>query len=224
MYFSNSMNKYHAANLLQTQMIQTEKWLHDWKISIYPSEPVAVLFGDKNASNMRPLRVHNQDVHWSNSVKYLGIRLDSKLTFTKHVNDTYNKARRIRAVLYPILCKDCPLPIGVKITILKMYITSILTYAGPAWAELISENQWKMFNAVQNIALRTITNSPWFVRNPVLHQSSGIKDIKQFIIQATHNMFHKSTTSSFPHLQSLGLTNATIEWKQNRPASLLELT
>lgn len=205
-------------------MIQTEKWLLDWKISINPSKTVAVLFGDKNPSNMRPLRVQNQDVHWSNSVKYLGVRFDSKLTFAKHANDTYNKARRIRAALYPILCKDSPLPIGVKVTILKMYITSILTYAGPAWAALISENQWKKLNAVQNIALRTITNSPWFVRNSVLHHSSGIKDIKKLIIQATHNMFHKTTTSSFPHLYSLGITNATIEWKRSRPASLLEFT
>lgn len=102
-----------------------------------------------------------------------------------------------------------------------MYINTILTYAGPAWDALISEYRWKQLEAIQNIALRTITGLPPYVRNSVIRKSLNISSIKDSITKASHNMFHKSSTSTHPHLQNLGLSNATVEWKRNRPAKLL---
>lgn len=86
MYFCSNMNKHHTAKLLQNQdrSVQTEKLLQDWKMYINPSKTVTVLFGNKLPVGMRPFRVHGQDVTWNNSVKYLGVRLDSKLKFANH--------------------------------------------------------------------------------------------------------------------------------------------
>lgn len=51
-----------------------------------------------------------------------------------------------------------------------MYINTILSYARSTWGALVKDNHWKKLEAVQNIALRTITESPWYVRNEVLRR------------------------------------------------------
>lgn len=71
-----------------------------------------------------------------------------------------------------MLYKQNPLLTRTKLTILKMYIASILTYAGTAWCTLITDRQWNKLNAIQNISLNIITDTPWFARNWVLHHSS----------------------------------------------------
>jgi hypothetical protein len=94
---------------------------------------------------------------------------------------------------------------------------------GPStpWGALISDNLRTKLEVGQNISLRTTYLAPRFVKYSVLLQSSGLKSIKQKIESASHNMFHKSTASHRTHLRTLGLTNATIDWKRLRTARLL---
>lgn len=223
MFYATSMNKQHAAKKLQIQVDLALTWLRDWRISINPKKTVAILFGDKKATNLKPIKINGQDIKWQPTVKYLGVTLDSGLKFNNHIVQSTTKARRIRAALYPMLNSHSPLPIQVKLSIIKMYISTILSYAGPAWGALISNSNWKKIEAVQNIALRTITGTPWFVRNDVLRHSLRVKSIKDSVITASHRMFHQTTTSKHLHLNNLGLANATADWKRIRPARLLDI-
>lgn len=222
MFFHTSMSKHHAARKLQEHVNRASDWLTEWKITINPKKSVAVLFGDKKPTDVLPIHLNGHSIPWQTSVRYLGVSLDSRLTLAKHAKLTYNKARGIRAALYPMLGKSSPIPIRVKLNIVKMYINTILTYAGPAWGALICDSAWEKLEAVHNIALRTITNTPWYVRNDVLRRSLGVKSIRESVIAASHAQFHKTTKSKFIHLTDLALINATVDWKRRRPARLLE--
>lgn len=222
MFFHTSMGKHHAALKLQEHVNRASKWLIDWKITLNPQKSIAILFGDKNPTNIPPLNLNGHLIPWRSSVKYLGVTLDSRLTLSKHIKLTCDKARGIRAALYPMLGNSSPLPVRVKLNIVRMYITSILSYAGPAWGALINDTAWKKLEAVQSIALRTITNTPWFVRNDVLRYSLGVKSIRELITSAAHTQFHKTSTSKYQHLTDLALINATVDWKRKRPARLLD--
>lgn len=61
-----------------------------------------------------------------------------------------------------------------------MYISTIFTYAGPTWGALISENCWQMLEAVQNIALWTITYTPWYARIDILLHS--LESLRESIV------------------------------------------
>lgn len=74
---------------------------------------------------------------------------------------------------------------------------------------------------MQNIALRNITGSPWYVKNNVIHSSPDLKSIQESIIIASHNIFYKTSTSYRAHLQALSLQLATVDWKKTRPTRLL---
>lgn len=222
MFIHTSLSKHLAASKIQRQLDLATGWLEDWRISINTDKTVAILFGDKSSEDITPIRIHGTEIKWSTSVKYLGLKIDSKLRFSQHVRETCTRAKHIRAALYPMLNHRCNIPIRIKTTIIKMYIKTILTYAGPAWGALITDRHWQQLEAVQNIALRTITGIPFYVRNTVLRESLNIKSIRETISTDSHMMFHRTTTSHHTHLQNLGLSMETTQWKRNRPAKLLD--
>jgi len=83
MFFYSSMRKNHSMEKFQSQINRSR--LERWRISINPKKTVTILFGDKTPRNLKEFRVNSHSVPWSQQVKYLGITLDSKLTFHKHV-------------------------------------------------------------------------------------------------------------------------------------------
>lgn len=59
--------------------------------------------------------------------------MDSKLKFSQFVDYIiYNKARGIRAALYPMFNQHISIPINNKHRNIQMYIVSIIAYAGPS--------------------------------------------------------------------------------------------
>lgn len=47
-----------------------------------------------------------------------------------------------------MLNQQSPIPVKTKLRIKQMYVVSVITYAGPAWATLITECQWKHLEAL----------------------------------------------------------------------------
>ncbi|CAH1384682.1 unnamed protein product, partial [Tenebrio molitor] len=70
------------------------------------------------------------------SVKYLGVHLDSRLTFHTHVNKTLEKARKTFNALFPLMNKKSKLSKQNKIKIYKTIIRPVVTYAAPVWCNI----------------------------------------------------------------------------------------
>ena len=73
-----------------------------------------------------PLRIVNE-------AKYLGVLLDSKLSFNKHIETVYKKANGVLAFLKRNLY-NCNLQIRSQAYIIYIYIRPILEYASTVWA------------------------------------------------------------------------------------------
>ena len=69
------------------------------------------------------------------SAKYLGVTIDSKLTFNDHVQSITNKASQINAFIYRNLCQ-CPST--VKCNYYKSMVRPVLEYASTVWDPLYS--------------------------------------------------------------------------------------
>lgn len=63
-------------------------------MSINSDKTIAILFGDKSAIDINPIRINDQVIKWKNTVKYPGITLDLKLTLHQHIKhqDTQNQS------------------------------------------------------------------------------------------------------------------------------------
>ena len=89
-------------------------------------QAVEILFSQKKVKVTHPLLFFNGSiVNKVNDHKHLGLTLDLKLTFYKHINDKINKSRKLLGVLKFL---SSHLPLHTLIQIYKMYIRPHLNY------------------------------------------------------------------------------------------------
>lgn len=126
-FYATSTSNNNAAHKLQAQIDLVQPWLHNWKISINH----AILFSNKSTFYTKRIVIKNRQLEWISSIKYLGVTIDNKLTFNKHIQSTLSKANIVKFTLFPIINPSNSLAINTKIFIYKTYIRPIITYAGP---------------------------------------------------------------------------------------------
>ncbi|KAG8289406.1 hypothetical protein J6590_104980 [Homalodisca vitripennis] len=70
------------------QLHLLEPWLTKWRIKVNVDKCEAISFTrTRRQADGRHLSSNGDDIPWKTSVKYLGVLLDSKLTFTPHVKE-----------------------------------------------------------------------------------------------------------------------------------------
>ena len=84
--------------------LHLSKWLNANKISLNVSKTEMVLFRPKRKSmdfNLK-IKLNGKRLYETNSVKYLGIRIDYKLNWKAHINDIALKLITANAMLYKV--------------------------------------------------------------------------------------------------------------------------
>ena len=95
------------------------------------------------------------------------------------------------------------LPLSTKLALYKAYVRPRLTYATPAWYALANARQRKALQVVQNIALRHVTQAPYFVRNTTIQRDLKIESLEEHIGRLAHNAFSRADISDHLHLQNI---------------------
>lgn len=90
-----------------------------WKIKVNPTKPTVIQFSKRKKRIPDPIEIDGIEIQWKNEMKYLGTTLDQKLTYKNHIEEVYTKAKRTRAILYPLINRNSSLSMESKITILK---------------------------------------------------------------------------------------------------------
>lgn len=154
------------------------------------------------------LQISDSTIDWSLKAKYLGITIDRRLSFKDQVRHTIQKAKQ--AALYPVLFQNSPIPMGNRISIFRIYIRPLLTYAIPAWGPLISATNWKKLEAVQNIALRTITGTYYLTRNSTILASLNTNTIQEESVRLAKACVYRASISKFPLLPIFQFIKRTV--------------
>ena len=95
----NKLNKY--INLDMKNLID---WLNANKISFNVKKTELVIFKHKAQKLECPIRIKlsRKRLYPSNSVKYLGVKIDENLTWKDHIHDIATKLNRANALLFKI--------------------------------------------------------------------------------------------------------------------------
>ena len=87
-----------SATDLNHDLDVTRHWAHQWKLEFNPDptkQATEVLFSCKKSSPNHPQIMFNGTVVAKmTDQKYLGLILDSSLSFTKHLHENINKAKK----------------------------------------------------------------------------------------------------------------------------------
>jgi hypothetical protein len=72
---------------LETYLSDLERWLSEWRIAINVSKSSAMLFAKAGRRFQQPQspRLFGEPIHWVIEAHYLGVTLDIRLTWSKHV-------------------------------------------------------------------------------------------------------------------------------------------
>jgi len=133
-------------------------------------------------------------IPWEQTVKYLGVTLDKRLTWGPHISTKLKLAYQRLSMLFPIINKKSVIQKKCSILIYKQLLLPLITYAYPVWGNC-SATHLKKIQIFQNKVLRIITNAPWFIRNENIHKDLQIVKIED-LIRTLSKKFHTSLLNS----------------------------
>ncbi|GFW73557.1 RNA-directed DNA polymerase from mobile element jockey [Trichonephila clavipes] len=164
---------------------------------------------------MPKLKLFGNGIPWTKEVDYLGVTLDSKLTYKNHLNKITCKFKKTLLSLLPLLNRNSSLSLHSKRIIYIQYFQPILTYACQIWGSAAPSNINKL-QIEQNKALRIMTNYPRYIARKYLHRDAGVEPINDRIRSLAidfhnHVITHPNTSISIqPFLVTSGTRNHPI--------------
>ena len=74
-----------ALDKMQLALDSISKWSHIWGLSISPTKTNAIIFTNRATNSPQNLLLLSSPVNYVQSIKYLGMTFDSKLTWNRHI-------------------------------------------------------------------------------------------------------------------------------------------
>lgn len=176
-----------------------EQYFRKWKIKINPNKTQAILFTFDNKRRRIPthtLKHNNQIINLQNSVNYLGIHFDTKMTFSTHITNAIEKANKCFRALYPLLAPQSRLSTANKKMIFTSVIRPILAYGSPIWSPAAHTHTHK-FKVFQNKILKTICKLPFRTPTNFVLNHTQIPRFTDFINSQNNNFLQKCSISNF---------------------------
>lgn len=126
-------------NKVNTGLLMVANWMQGNLLELAPLKTQAVLLTKKRKIPTISFDLLGNIIRPKGSIKYLGIWLDSKLTFSEHVNKTVEKAQRTVTALSTIM-PNVGGPRASKRKLLNSVVISQLLYGAPVW-QSVTENK-----------------------------------------------------------------------------------
>lgn len=159
---------------MKKALLHAEKFFCKWKIKINETKTQATIF-PFNKSPKRvpsiPLSIDGTEIPILDSIKYLGIVIDKKLTFRHHILQSCDKATKCGRALFPLLSRKSTLNCKNKILLYKMCIRPIMTYGCQVWSNKCAKTHIKKLQVIQNKNLKIIFNLPRRYSTNRLHRN-----------------------------------------------------
>ena len=168
-----------ASQNLQSHLQVLETWLSKWRIKANATKSVQVTFTLRR-DTCPPVSLFNVQLPQAESAKYLGIHLDRRLTWQRHI---FMKRKQLGIKLtsmFNLLGKTSSLSIENKILLYKSVIKPIWTYGIQLWGTAAKSNT-SIIARFQSKTLRQITNAPQCVTNEILLRDLQIPSVYQEI-------------------------------------------
>lgn len=205
---------------LENGLRVVQKHFATWKIQINEEKTQFIVLSRSTKMPAllvaNPPRVNGLPLKWCKSIKYLGVTLDSRLSYKAHIDSSISNAKTAISMLSCILKRNSPAKLGTKLMILKAYIRPILTYAGIIIHNAPKKHFGKL-QILQNKYLRTALNAPFYTRNIDLHSKTKMPTIDEFVSMCEKTFYEKARSHENPLINSLGDYDCSLRYTHKMP-------
>lgn len=148
-----------AARKLTQVMIRTQTWLDAHGLKLAAEKTELILLTRKHIPLEVDMRVHSETIKTSRVLKYLGVRLDNKLTYWAQIQHAAEKAAKITASLSRLMA-NIGGPLSSRRKLLMDITLSILLYGSEVWADTLHvESRRKVLARVQRTAALRVASA-----------------------------------------------------------------
>ena len=177
-----------AAEYLQRDLDKLARWCAKWRIKLNPEKTKVIIFSKSQlARRAEPaLFLYGDLLSYYPHIKFLGITLDKRMTFTKHfekILERYNNKFHCLRIL--VNKKWGPSPE----TILKIYkqcVRPIFKY-GIVSTITLSESVVNKIKRVQNSFIRLALRLPKYLSVCLIQEASGLPYVRERLITVGQN-------------------------------------
>lgn len=124
--------------------------------------------------------LNNTVLSKSNEVTYLGIHLDRRLTWRRHIMAKRTHLKLKANSLHWLLIIRSPVRLEYKVLLYNSFLKPTWTYGSQLWGNA-SNSSVEIIQRAQSKILRTITGAPWYVRNDNLQRDLFILPVRDEI-------------------------------------------
>lgn len=192
-----------AARNLQTNLNMIQKWFKKWKIKPNEAKSTCVTFTMKQ-NTCPPVYLNNHQIPQADSAKYLGLHLDRRLTWRKHIFSKRKQLGLKLHQLYWLIGKNSQLKLENKLLVYKVILKPIWTYGIQLWGSASNSNL-EILQRFQNKTLRMIVNAPWYVTNSTIEKDLQVRSIRSEIIKCSES--YRDRVTSHPNIFASELLN-----------------
>jgi hypothetical protein len=140
------------------------------------------------------VQLFGEPILWVDAASYLGVILDTRLTWSPHIDQVRKKAAQRLGVLGPLLHRRSGLTIRNGVLLYKQLIRPMMDYGCPVWR----------LPVIQSKCLRAATGAPWYISNRQIHEDLGVPLFADHIRSLTESFDSKLAGSGNPLVRQLG--------------------
>ena len=213
-------NERNITEKINNELSLVNTWLMANKIAVNPDKTKYIAFSYRRKIALNLIRIGNIKIKETSNIKFLGVYLDTKLSFKYHVKYISTKLAKSIGILNKL---KYYLPQDVMRTLYLSFVQPYFIYAIQCWYSTYSNNT-NCAVVLQKRAIRIITNSDYLAHTSPLFKVQGILKIGDlFKIQVLLYMFKTIKGNYDNKLLSLLSYQTDIHDHNTRNANLFRL-
>lgn len=196
--YAHSFNAQVATKQTQLHTDQILHFANKWKIKINKEKTEHIIFARKftNLKVYEPLKVEGTKISQADQrVKYLGVVLDKRLSFSPHIKSLVQKGQKAIRLLYPLLNRNSKLSPKNKKLLYTAVIRPSITYAAPVWCGA-SKTSFLKLERIQNKCLRLVLNADRYTRIVELLHQTNLETITDYVTKLSKSFYKNHIRNS----------------------------
>ena len=185
-------------NDLNLDLSKLQDWLNANKLSLNVVKPQSLVIG--TGPNIRKIEsqpdappsfsfsIGDQDIEMITNTRYLGVQIDSKLDWDKHIDTIKTKTNRALGL---IKYSKKYLPSDILNKMYRGIVEPHLSYCCSVWG-CCNESKLDVLQKIQNRAARIVTSSPYDASAAPIIQNLGWLTISNLVRKETATLTYKS--------------------------------
>ena len=166
-----------SAYRIQEAVNKVEQWTNDWGLQISEVKTQATVFSLSTSKEKVAIKLGDKTLPQVETPTFLGVKLDTRLSWKPHIEDMEKKGTKKLAVLKKLSGTHWGANSKILKTVYMGAVRPSLEYGASSWATAAKTHTNKL-DEVQNVGLRTILSAMKTTSIPEMEKTAGVEPLE----------------------------------------------